>query len=427
MLFEDKWNELSKFLNKEYHKPDLEALRITLCTQLSHYWITDKPVWLTIVGPPGCGKTELMIGAVELFGLDVQSISNMKKDAFLSGWGEDIGILATLTENSHGNGILTFPDLSTTLLSLHKDERTEIMGIMRSIGDGKYTKPVGNRKEPLKWEGKVTCIAASTPEIEDFWLINRDLGERWVNINVQMDDNPMEYARKAAMHVGREVKIRSTFSKLVKAIMYPATRAEGGQVTEEVAEVVTGLAMLTESLRMNVRRDYRGKVLSIGNAQTPTRMSKWLTAVVRASSAMRDAKEINSFDLRVAQRIAMDSIPSKRRILIDSLLSIHPNPISKQELAMMCKLPVTMFALILEDLRYLQVINLLPRDAGLENPENGISSGNGLLHTMELGEDKDLDRNHIYNIKTTKRDDMVFVTPKFINLLEHAKQRNPKI
>jgi hypothetical protein len=117
--FQEDWDELTTFLNKWYYKPDIEGLRIILCTYLSHFYYSSPPIWLMIIGPPGSGKTEIGIKPLEFLS-NVYSISELTTNSFLSGFGDANGILDKLVKidknsvNTHG--ILTFPDFTTTLL-----------------------------------------------------------------------------------------------------------------------------------------------------------------------------------------------------------------------------------------------------------------------------------------------------------------------
>ena len=132
--FDVTWEKLCTFLNRYYYKPDIEGLRIVLCTYLSHFYLSSPPVWLSVIGLPGTGKTELAINPLIQF-KEVIAESTLTVNSFLSGFGENLGILPQFNPKPNGNGIVVFPDLTTTLLSENWETQAKIIGIMRRVYD----------------------------------------------------------------------------------------------------------------------------------------------------------------------------------------------------------------------------------------------------------------------------------------------------
>lgn len=380
--FEENWNALSVFLNKYYYKPDIEGLRIVLCTYLSHFYRTSPPVWLSVIGLPGSGKTELAINPLVPLN-EVISESTLTVNSFLSGYGEKLGILPKLDAQYGGNGVLLFPDLTTTLLSEDPFTRAKIMGIMRRIYDGQYDKQVGNKEKKLEWKGKVTCIAACTPDIEDHWATYRDMGERWLQL--RWGDYNLSYrhtkemAEKAKLHEGHEVKISNQLKSFIAGFVNDST---GGSEEIPNSEQLTALAVLVEEMRVIPKREFVGKgyeVTGKGNKQSVTRTIKSLTSICKASTALRGSDKIEEIDIHLAKRVALDSIPLKRKIILDTLIKLYPDTIKKNELSMICKFPKSSFDRILEDLRFLDVIDVTDyssKDLMDEDDEDIISTVN---------------------------------------------------
>lgn len=416
MSSDQQWNDLAIHLNKWFYKPDLDALRIALSVQLSHFWLSDKPVWLSILGPPGCGKTEILIRAIE-YCRDTYSISSLTSKSFLSGYGEDIGILSKLLPKPNGSGILSFPDLSTTLLTESPDERVRIMGIMRRVFDGKYDKEVGNRGKKLTWEGKVTCIAACTPDIEDYWALHRDFGERWLNMHIRLNldsmDDMIKYSEKASSQVGNEETIQKKFKTLIKGIVSKGLLYPEAPITPELSKKTDALAVLLELLRTNVKREFMGNRLAVtgrGNMQLPTRTAKNLVSIARGAASLRCSNSIDDCDYLLARRVALDSIPSKRYKIIQLLLDLFPDWPTHRELSMAVGFPRASFDRILEDLRVLGVCQV-------ERDDNSTEELDQLLSTSD---DIELDANNAYIMGKAKSRDKIALTSNIINILSGA-------
>src|SRR4051812_15597453 len=75
-------------------------------------------------------------------------------------------------------GILAFKDL-TTVLTMHREARAQIMGQLREVADGKTEKSFGNGLR-IEWEGKLGFLAGVTPIIDEQHSFLAVMGERFV-------------------------------------------------------------------------------------------------------------------------------------------------------------------------------------------------------------------------------------------------------
>lgn len=410
--FDSDWEKLVTFLNRYYYKPDIEGLRIVLCTYLSHFYLSSPPVWLSVIGLPGTGKTELAINPLTKL-TKVVSESTLTVNSFLSGFGDDLGILSKLEPKPNGNGILVFPDLTTTLLSEDPFTRSKLMGQLRRVYDGHYDKNVGNKGKKLEWEGKVTCIAACTPDIEDHWATYRDMGERWLQIHWGAKPSLKDkwaMADKAKSHEGHEENIKKVLNKRIYELMKNA--GDGAEGTPDSREL-TALAILVEECRTTPKREFTGKgyeVTGRGNTQSVARTAKSLSVLCKASTALRRSNIIEEIDISLARRVALESIPSKRKLIMDVLIGIYPSPISKKELSSFCKLPKNSFDRVLEDMRYLDIVDI--RTIGLNDKKAG--------QLDNLDED-DEGTDTPYEYKRLKPNAIIGLNPTIVEILQECK------
>jgi hypothetical protein len=380
IAFEKKWLELEIYVNLHYYKPDMEALRLLICVYITHYYYPSPPAWVCLVGPPGSGKTEIGLRPLESMA-NIHTVSELTTNSFLSGFGDKNGILDKLTPvpNDKGktHGIIVFPDFTTTLLSKDQYTRNEIMGQMRRVYDGYFEKKTGNKDKMLQWKGKVTCIAAATPDIEEHWAVYRDMGERWLNLRWKGFDDTYETRKKVAEYADRqEGKEKEIREGLVKRIQDLIANISSGPQTATSNQELMATSILLEECRVNVKREFMGRgyqVMGLGNKQHSTRTPKTLGLIAKASACLRRDDKIEPIDIHLAKRIALDSIPSKRMAILDILLKIYPEIITKIELISATGMAVSSFERVLEDMRYLKLIDVTQsskhRQEGIELDE----------------------------------------------------------
>jgi hypothetical protein len=420
--FEDDWNDLVTFLNTWYYKPDIEGLRIILCTYLSHFYYSSPPVWLSVIGLPGSGKTEVGIKPFQQLA-DVHTISELTTNSFLSGFGEGNGVLDKLTQISKGDkrkhGILLFPDFTTTLLSKDQFTRAEIMGQMRRVYDGNLEKKVGNKDKMLTWEGKVTCIAAATPDIEEHWAVHRDMGERWLSLKWLGIEDTFENRKMVSKYARRQDGNEDTIKKeFNRRIIHLLENISGGPDKPIDSDELDAIGILLEEMRVNVKREFTGRgyaVTGLGNKQYSTRTPKCLASITKASCALRRSKEISEIDIHLAKRIAMDSIPHKRFKVIEVLMSIYPNSLSKIDLAKATGNTRNTFERILEDMRHMKLLEVA-------QDKEDAAEGTDQLELEENAKGKtEIWEENPYQFTKVKKDWNIRLHRNLVTILKEAK------
>jgi hypothetical protein len=355
-----QFNQLSNFLGHWFYKPDMDAVKICLSTYVAHRYLTDNPVWLFIIGPPGSGKTAVAIKSVG-FLPNTHSIADLTPQSFLSGFGENNGILGRLTRKHNSNGVLLFPDF-TSLLAKKEDTRNDIVGQMRHIYDGKFTKDVGSKGESIAWKGKVTCLAAVTPALEDYWAINRSLGERFIYLRWN-GGGGMEAAKAASRQVGKEEIIEEEFQRRILEYVDCGHDTLKEVVIDPKEDLgLFGLSQLVSRLRTVVRREQiksKRTIISVDEPEVPTRISKMLTMIARGSATLDRRAKIDYFDLELAKRVAIDSIPINRGKIIRVLLDDYVYESTLSNLMVKTGLCRTMVERTIEDLLALKIIRLV--------------------------------------------------------------------
>lgn len=262
------WDSLKTFVNKWYYKPDIDCIAIALSLYASHgqknkEYLEEPPIWLFISGASSAGKTSLCIDP--MVGMEgTYLISDITPSGFLSGMKSGQGILQKLSKENEGNGVLLFPDF-TVLLNKNPNDRDEIIGQMRRIYDGRFERTFGSNAT-VRWRGKITVLAATTPEIERKWSVQSALGERFLTVRYRIPSVYSEEASKlmeyAAKQMGREAEIKKGVSKRVKMILSNLEGLKPIDVSGNLQKFgIFALGRLLSVMRTQVSREDRKSVV----------------------------------------------------------------------------------------------------------------------------------------------------------------------
>lgn len=320
--YQTRWDSLVTYLNQWWYKPDTEALRIALSCYVAHHYIQDDPVWLFLIGVPGSGKTSIGIRSLS-FLPSTHSESKVGANTFISGFGDDNGLLQMLTKKHGGSGVVLFSDFSV-FLSLRPDVRDELISEMRAIYDGNHCRHLGN-KGIVHWKGKVTMVAACTPALESYWALTRSLGERfmyvrWGGGKVADLNTISDYAVK---QIGHESEIKDGLEKRLLHLVNPDNLQTVDGAIDWESTGLRDLATLVAKLRVTIQRETLGskrQIVSIDTPEFPTRIMKSLAQIARGSATIARRDTIGDVDLKLARRVALDTLPTNRAKVVRALV-----------------------------------------------------------------------------------------------------------
>jgi len=146
---------------KWLYLPDKISLYVVLGA-LAANLLPGDPLWLLMIGPPGSGKTELILPLAKL--ARVIMASTLTEAALLSGTAsrdkakESSGGLLRLIGDF---GILLCKDF-TSVLSMNRDSRAAVLAALREIYDGAWDRHIGtDGGKTLSWKGKLGLIAGN--------------------------------------------------------------------------------------------------------------------------------------------------------------------------------------------------------------------------------------------------------------------------
>jgi hypothetical protein len=272
-----------------------------------------KALWAFIIGPSGGGKTEFLNALLPL--IDVEPISMLTTNTFLSGMpgANDASLLPKVTGK-----ILLFKDW-TTILSMQKDAKAEIMSQFRELWDGSMKKMFGNGRIAV-WKGKVSVLAATTQAVDLNQQQYTHLGERFLNYRVIMPD------RKAAAHKALDNdafqeqmsnELQEAMFCFLKGIDYDGLVKSNPTIPNKYRDEIVNLANFCTMARSGIIRDFGMKkdVIFVPDSEMPTRIAGQL-AKLGAGLIMTNKGEFMESDMDIIYKTALDSIPKTNKMVI---------------------------------------------------------------------------------------------------------------
>lgn len=350
---EKAWTAYTDHVKEWFFNPDLEAVRITLAAAASHFHKDCDPLWLFILGPSSGDKTSLCINSL----LDLSQV-HMKGDitskTFLSGY---TGTAHPSLLHQIGSGILAFKDF-TTFMSKRAEEQSEIASQLREIYDGSFAKDTG-KGVSIKWVGKITVIAAATPALERAWSSRRDLGERFLQVRISRKDG-MQQSEFAQRQRGKEDFISSTMRRLALAFFSHSnpsiTNPPPRLIPTDMSRVAAMSEIVSHCRGAVPRHQITNAICDLPQIENSGRMSKALASLISNHAALFRRTEIIEEDIKVGRRVALNTIPATRSLIIDSIPL--EGAISTDRLQLVTGLPESTISYIVGDLEALGVVRV---------------------------------------------------------------------
>jgi hypothetical protein len=315
------------------------------------------PLWLFLVAPPSSGKTETLMSLVDT--ADVYPLNNLTPATFVSGY-ERKGGDTSLLPRVDGKTIV-MKDF-TSILTMHRDARAEILSQLREIYDGAYSKDFGNGKH-VEWRGKVGLLAGVTPVIDREYAFNAALGERFLLSRVRTAP-PRALARRALEQRSREADRRRRLRQLVAEFLV-SVPLHPPEISPEIREGLCALAEFAAVARSPIHFDYRGEIDYIPEPEGPARLVKQLALMSQALSLVRAEPETSLTTYVTACAVGQDTLPAQRRVVLEALLDPeHDGPATTTAIAEATKYPTSSARRYLQELTALRLVDRQPAEQG---------------------------------------------------------------
>ena len=156
---------------KYFHIKDSTYIDIVYGAVAANLCLDTDPVWLGLIGPPGCGKTDVI---ESMSGKYIRKVSQLTRNTLVSGLKGKKSLLPDLDGK-----IMTIENLSP-LLSTHRDAAKEIFGQLRSMYTGHYVADYGSGVKNLEIWSKFGFVFGVTEIIDIHKRMLGPLGERFL-------------------------------------------------------------------------------------------------------------------------------------------------------------------------------------------------------------------------------------------------------
>lgn len=288
------------------------------------------PVWLMLVGPPGCGKTALLESLMLIPRTrSLQEITGT--GSLLSGTGQrDKAKDATggVLREIGSKGTLVLNEF-TSILSMPYEQLNKLLAAFRMIYDGRYTRDIGaDGARKLTWgPGKIAAMAGCTESIDDAHKIMSDMGERWIFYRFPESDGYQESL--AASKQKQPGQARRNIQEIVSAFFDSLDLGWGhdGSILRERRDLsinestrIIALSTFATRCRSAVIRDPKDRTVDrIPQAERAPRLTEVLTQVYIGLEAV-GLEEGDRW--AVIAHLALDCMPQNRRKLLECIVNL---------------------------------------------------------------------------------------------------------
>lgn len=349
----------------------LDGLRAVIGTVAANRQLDQDPVWLLVVAPPSSGKTEIVEACKKL--PDVHPAATLTEASLLSGTPKKEhakGATGGLLRQMGRFGILLHKDFGS-VLSMHRDSRSQVLAALREVYDGSWDRPVGvDGGKVLHWQGKAGLVAGCTPTID-----------RHHGVMSQMGDRFLLYRLPA---VSRAAQLRQSLSRRgVADLRHQLAEAvtdffdgldperEPRELAEEDIDRLEALALFATAARSAVERDgFSRDIELVPDLEAPARMGSQLRALLDGLDVIGLPR---AEAWRVVSKAALDSVPALRLSALKALHGTDWQTTTEVELAI--GYPNKTTRRTLEDLTAHQLV------------ERQVAEEKGLPHKWRLGEE----------------------------------------
>lgn len=316
--------------------PDPWIVDMILGTLIGNAIVDRGALWVMITAKSSGGKTTLLKPISLIQG--IYFLDDLTEKTLLSGYklkGKETSLL-----NAIGNGTLAFSDF-TSIMSKNSVSRGEILGQLRLVHDGEFTKSTGT--STLKWKGKIGFIGASTNDIYFHLEQGRSMGERFLFYCMNQPSDEEIANKQSNVHLSPQA-IQDIMSPMYRdyCTSIRAWVDKNGiptlNLSPEQRQKVKEAVIFCVNGKATVHTNFKtGKADQIPNKAGIGRDLKMFDALLHAFQIM-DAYEANDVNkplsedrIKLIQKCAYSSLNRERRKLLE-ILSEATEPLTASQI-----------------------------------------------------------------------------------------------
>lgn len=345
---EDVLKTFKKWLELE----ETDYIEVIIATIISNKILGD-PVWLFVIGPPGGSKTEILRSFNRL-GNRIYSTSKLTAQSLISGKKSSAKYDPSLLPKLDGKTLI-IKDF-TSILGIQREARQTIFSDLREAYDGYLEKEFGNFGHK-GFKAHFSLIANVTPVIDRYSSVQQDLGERFLKIRLTYSEMDSKIL-KAMDNEAVQEKMREELISTVIQFFNKDFQIDNIEFSEETKIKIMNLAKFVAIGRTTVNRDqFRGNILTyLPEYEIGTRIGIQLKKIGRSLACIREKKEVGEEEYKILRRIAQDSLPRKRRVLLEFLYQNNFKWLTTSEVGKEIRIERHTCLLALQDLQVLKLV-----------------------------------------------------------------------
>jgi hypothetical protein len=267
------------------------------------------PVWLGVVAPGSSAKTEMLASVSHL--PHIHKVGTLTLPALLSGTPTNQrakDARGGLLHEVGDFGIIVLKDFGS-ILSMRPDAKAEVLGALREIYDGEWTRRVGTQGgRRLYWKGKAGLVFGCTAVIDSHHSVIGAMGERFLLSRLTPEEGQFKHALK---HAGtKTTHMRQELAESVTKL-FAQPRRDPQPLSDDEAEKLDKVIALVVRLRGPLERDRHSRELeNIYGAEGTGRLGLTLERLLAGLDSLGVERKVA---FNVVKSIAMDSVPPIRR------------------------------------------------------------------------------------------------------------------
>tara|TARA_R100001163_G_C5068474_1_gene208871 strand:+ start:13490 stop:15532 length:2043 start_codon:yes stop_codon:yes gene_type:complete len=347
---------LKDFKSKLHFNKDMEeALLMTISTVASNMIIGD-PLWIYLVGPPGCGKSMILQSFQNAEACVFRS--KLTATAFVSGMKQEDGSDPSLLSQLDGNTLL-IKDF-TAIKSMPIVVQENLYGILRDAYDGSVLVEYGNGVKRNYPKVHFSIVAGITDVVHGD---NRAaLGERF--LKVEMIPSDKEYNQDAQIRASLKnlvanVKAEHGLKDCVEAFIYHLTEKYNEDnlpdVPDWVIDRVVSLCQIVGKLRSSVLRERNEDVSYRPRPEIGTRLANQLVKLGRSCAYVKGKDAIDEEIYKLMEKVAFSTAHGWHSEIYREMIH-NPYGITVEKLAEALQISISSVQRRLVDLQELKIV-----------------------------------------------------------------------
>ncbi len=305
---------------------DPHVIDVIIATLIGNFILDRDPLWLMIVAPSSGGKSTFIAPVVGVKGCHF--VDDLTEKTFLSGYkskGKEVSLLKVI-----GSGVMCFSDF-TSILSKNPLSRGEILGQLRLVYDGIFSKRTGIGE--IVWRGKMGFLGACTTDIYHILEGSRAMGERFLYFTLVQpsDDDIVQKQREVTVSSKEITKIMEPLYHDYYMEVHAYIEKNGIPplvLTADQERKVNEAAKFCVSAKATVHLDFKSQkpdaLVSKPGVGRDRKMFQALLhslLVIKCFESGDHESKVDDDMIRVVQRCAYSSVSRERRKILEILTS----------------------------------------------------------------------------------------------------------